>query len=64
MIEGGRHLTGAEVTALDLRGDAALVLAGLSAKGETKIGGVEHIQRGYENLCEKISSIGGNIFME
>jgi len=64
VIEGGRHLTGAEVTAFDLRGGAALVLAGLSAKGETKISGVEHIMRGYENLCEKISGIGGNIFME
>ena len=64
VIEGGRHLTGAEVTAFDLRGGAALVLAGLSAKGETKINGTHHIMRGYENLCEKISSLGGNIFME
>lgn len=64
VIEGGRHLTGAEVTAFDLRGGAALVLAGLSAKGETKINGTHHLMRGYENLCEKISGIGGNIFME
>lgn len=64
VIEGSRHLTGAEVTAFDLRGGAALVLAGLCAKGETKISGIEHINRGYENLCEKLSGIGGNIFME
>lgn len=64
VIEGCRHLTGAEVTAFDLRGGAALVLAGLCAKGETKISGIEHINRGYENLCEKISSLGGNIFID
>lgn len=64
VIEGERHLTGADVTAFDLRGGAALVLAGLCAKGETKISGISHLMRGYENLCEKISCLGGNIFME
>lgn len=64
VIEGSRHLTGAQVSAFDLRGGAALVLAGLSAKGETQICGTHHIMRGYENLCEKLSSLGGNIFME
>ena len=63
VIEGERNLTGAKVTAFDLRGGASLVLAGLVAKGETEIAGSEHIERGYENLCEKLSGIGGNIFL-
>ncbi|MBR5809178.1 MAG: UDP-N-acetylglucosamine 1-carboxyvinyltransferase [Clostridia bacterium] len=63
VIEGERNLTGAKVTAFDLRGGASLVLAGLAAKGETEITGSEHIERGYENLCEKLSRIGGNIFL-
>lgn len=64
VIEGGQKLSGAKVTAFDLRGGAALVLAGLTAGGETEISGIEHIQRGYENLCEKLSSLGGNIFLD
>lgn len=64
VIEGSRRLTGADVTAFDLRGGAALVLAGLSAKGETRINGAHHILRGYENLCEKLSAIGADIFMD
>lgn len=62
VIEGERLLTGAKVTAFDLRGGASLVLAGLTAKGETEITGAEHIERGYEDLCGKLSSVGGNIF--
>ena len=64
VIEGGRTLTGAKVNAFDLRGGASLVLAGLCATGETEISGIEHINRGYENLCGKLSSLGGNIFFE
>lgn len=64
VIEGQKKLSGAKVTAFDLRGGAALVLAGLCACGETEISGIEHIQRGYEHLCGKIQSIGGNIFLE
>lgn len=64
VIEGGRKLSGAKVTAFDLRGGASLVLAGLCANGETEISGIEHIERGYEGLCEKISSVGGNIFLD
>jgi len=63
VIEGERLLTGAKVTAFDLRGGASLALAGLTAKGETEISGAEHIERGYEDLCGKLSSIGGNIFL-
>ena len=63
VIEGPKPLSGAKVSALDLRGGAALVLAGLSASGETEISGIEHIQRGYENLPEKLSSLGADIFL-
>lgn len=63
-IEGGRHLSGAKVSAMDLRGGASLVLAGLCADGETRISGANHIRRGYENLCGKLRSIGANIFLE
>ena len=63
-IEGNRHLSGAKVSAMDLRGGASLVLAGLCAEGETRISGVHHIKRGYENLCGKLRSIGANIFLE
>ena len=63
VIEGERLLTGAKVTAFDLRGGASLALAGLAAKGETEITGAEHIERGYEDLCGKLSKLGGNIFL-
>lgn len=63
-IEGNKHLSGAKVSAMDLRGGASLVLAGLCADGETRISGVHHIKRGYENLCGKLRSIGANIFLE
>ena len=63
-IEGGRHLSGAKVSAMDLRGGASLVLAGLCADGETRISGANHIKRGYENLCGKLRSVGANIFLE
>ena len=63
VIEGPKHLSGAKVSAFDLRGGAALVLAGLSASGETEISGVEHIERGYENLPEKLSALGADIFL-
>lgn len=64
VIEGNKKLSGAKVTAFDLRGGASLVLAGLCASGETEISGIEHIERGYENLCEKLESVGGNIFLD
>jgi len=63
VIEGPRNLTGAKVTAFDLRGGASLAIAGLCASGETEIQGAEHIERGYEDLCGKISALGGNIFL-
>lgn len=61
VIEGVKRLTGANVTASDLRGGAALVLAGMTASGETRISGVEHIERGYEAFPEKLRGIGADI---
>jgi len=59
--EGPGDLTGAEVTAPDLRAGAALILAGLAATGTTKINSVGHINRGYEDIVGKFSRIGGDI---
>jgi len=60
MIDG-RNLYGAEVTAPDLRGGAALVLAALGAEGQTVINNVEQIDRGYEKLDKKLHSLGADI---
>ena len=54
-------LTGAEVAAADLRAGAALVLAGLVAEGQTEVRDIFHVERGYENISEKLSTIGANI---
>lgn len=61
IITGVEHLTGAEVRATDLRAGAALVLAGLAANGYTCIYQMGHIQRGYENMVEKLRSLGGDV---
>ncbi len=61
VVEGVRSLSGAQVSALDLRGGAALVIAGMVARGDTQITGVEHIARGYENMVGKLNGIGANI---
>ena len=61
IIKGVRKLHGAEVQSTDLRGGMALVLAGLVAKGTTKVEKVEYILRGYENIDFKLNSLGANI---
>ena len=61
LIHGVKHLTGATVTASDLRGGAALVLAGLVAKGETTVQRIYHVDRGYYKMEEKLSALGANI---
>ena len=61
MVRGGRPLTGAPVMASDLRAGAALVLAGLAAKGETRVQRVYHVDRGYEHLETKLSAVGAHI---
>ncbi len=64
VVKGVKKLTGAHVYARDLRGGAALVLAGLAAEGETVVSGVKHIDRGYENIEAKLSQIGAVIRRE
>ncbi len=61
VIKGVKRLAGASVYARDLRGGAALVLAGLIAEGETLIGGTNYIDRGYENLEGKLAQAGALI---
>jgi|SRR5690554_256285 len=62
VIEGGTPLKGATVNALDLRAGIALLLAGLTAEGETVIENSWQIQRGYENLDNKLKNLGVNIY--
>lgn len=64
LIEGGHKLEGAEVVASDLRAGACLVIAGLIAEGETVIGGVDNILRGYDNIVEKLTALGADLRME
>jgi len=61
IIEGVAKLSGAPVMASDLRGSAALVLAGLAAEGETEVLRVYHIDRGYERIDERLTKLGANI---
>ncbi|ABN53815.1 MAG TPA: UDP-N-acetylglucosamine 1-carboxyvinyltransferase [Hungateiclostridium thermocellum] len=61
IIEGRCKLTGAKVRATDLRAGAALVLAGLVAEGVTEITEIEHIERGYVKIHEKLNALGANI---
>ncbi len=60
-ITGVNELIGANVEAKELRGGAALVLAGLCAKGTTKVENICYIERGYENICDCLSSLGASI---
>jgi UDP-N-acetylglucosamine 1-carboxyvinyltransferase len=60
-VRGRTGLSGAEVMATDLRASASLVLAGLVAAGETVINDVEHLDRGYENIEEKLRGLGADI---
>ena len=61
VIKGVKRLTGANVCARDLRGGAALILAGLAAEGETAISGIKHIERGYEDIEKKLQQVGASI---
>lgn len=60
-IEGVEGLTGAQVTATDLRAGAALIIAGICAEGETEVYGIEHVDRGYEKIAERFKALGANI---
>jgi UDP-N-acetylglucosamine 1-carboxyvinyltransferase len=61
VIQGAEHLYGAQVMASDLRASAALVLAGLAAKGETEVQRIYHLDRGYESLEQKLGGVGAKI---
>lgn len=61
IVRGVKKLTGAEVMATDLRASVALVLAGLVAEGETTVNRIYHLERGYENIVDKLSGVGADI---
>ena len=61
VVEGVDHLTGAPIQASDLRAGAALVIAALAAKGESEISQVYYIERGYEDIVEKLRALGADI---
>lgn len=61
IVEGVSSLTGCQVKATDLRAGAAMVLAGLVAKGETQVSYIHHIDRGYDNLVAKLCGLGADI---
>ncbi len=61
IINGVEKLRGCQVFAQDLRGGAALLIAGLCAEGTTELLGVDHIDRGYERIEEKYSALGAKI---
>ena len=61
LIQGVKHLQGAPVSSPDLRGGAALVIAGLAAEGETVVHDIYHIDRGYEDYVGKLRALGANV---
>ncbi len=61
IVKGGKPLSGAPVMASDLRASAALVIAGLSAKGTTQVNRVYHLDRGYENMDAKLRGLGARV---
>ena len=61
VVQGVTELTAAPVKAVDLRAGAAMVIAALAARGTTEIEDVYHIERGYENIIEKLSALGADI---
>jgi UDP-N-acetylglucosamine 1-carboxyvinyltransferase len=61
VVEGVGNLTGCQVKATDLRAGAAMVLAGLVADGQTQVGYIHHIDRGYDELVAKLCALGADI---
>jgi len=61
IIQGKRKLYGAKVNSTDLRGGAAMILAGLAAKGTTEVQEIQYIARGYEKIELKLQALGANI---
>ncbi len=64
VVRGSHSLSGAPVTASDLRASAALVIAGLVARGRTEVHRVYHIDRGYERIEERLAALGADIWRE
>ena len=62
VVEGVHELKGAPVRAFDLRAGAAMVIAGLAAKGVTEVEQVTFIERGYENIVEKLVGLGADMY--
>ncbi len=61
LVRGVADLQGTDVSSTDLRAGAALVLAGIVAEGETRVHNIAHIDRGYEDYCGKLTSLGANV---
>ncbi len=61
---GRDGLNGAPVMATDLRASSSLVIAGLAASGRTEISRIYHLERGYENLIEKLTGLGAKVWKE
>jgi UDP-N-acetylglucosamine 1-carboxyvinyltransferase len=61
IVKGGRPLSGAQVMASDLRASAALIIAGLAARGSTQVNRIYHIDRGYERIDDKLRKLGARI---
>ena len=61
VIDGVPDLVGTEVVAHDLRAGAAMVIAGLAAHGTTEISSIGYVERGYEDLVNKVRGLGGEI---
>ena len=64
VVDCASELVGADVNAVDLRGGAALVLAGLAAKGNTVIRKIDYILRGYDDIVKKLEQVGADICWE
>ncbi len=64
VIDGVDKLSGAEVACTDLRGGAALVIAGLAADGTTVVDKIHHIERGYENICSVLAQVGADVSLK
>ena len=62
IIEGVSHLKGAPIRAMDLRAGAAMVIAGLISEGTTQVEEIKYIERGYENIVEKLVKLGADIY--
>lgn len=60
-VKGVENLYGTDLTAYDLRGGAGLIIAALLAQGNSTIGGIEYIERGYEDICKDLAELGADI---